>query len=159
MSNLRTKPRSRADRVGRLEGMRLLVVEDNLINQQVARELLRGEGALVEIAANGQLGVAAVAGANPPFQAVLMDLQMPVMDGYAATQAIRADLGLTDLPIIAMTANAMASDREACLQAGMDDHVGKPFNLAHLVGVLLRHIRRTPGTDAFEQNRPAAHVK
>jgi len=144
LGNLRTRPRAASNKVGRLQGMRLLVVEDNLINQQVARELLRSEGALVEIAANGQLGVAAVAAANPPFQVVLMDLQMPVMDGYAATQAIRTELGLTDLPIIAMTANAMASDRDACLQAGMDDHVGKPFNLPHLVEVLLRHARRTP---------------
>ncbi|MFZ2308805.1 MAG: response regulator [Rhodoferax sp.] len=144
LGNLRTRPRAPGNKVGRLQGMRLLVVEDNLINQQVARELLRGEGAVVEIAANGQLGVAAVAAANPPFEVVLMDLQMPVMDGYAATQAIRTELGLTDLPIIAMTANAMASDRDACLQAGMDDHVGKPFNLPHLVDVLLRHTQRSP---------------
>ncbi len=142
MSNLRAKPRNRADRVGRLEGMRLLVVEDNLINQQVARELLSEEGAQVAIASNGQLGVDAVACAEPPFHAVLMDIQMPVMDGYAATQAIRAELGLTSLPIIAMTANAMASDREACLSAGMDDHVGKPFDLTHLVTVLQMHTRR-----------------
>ena len=122
--------------------MHLLVVEDNLINQQVARELLRGEGATVVIAANGQLGVDAVASADPPFHAVLMDLQMPVMDGYAATQAIRQELGLTRLPIIAMTANAMASDREACLRCGMDDHLGKPFELNHLVEVLQNHTRR-----------------
>ena len=142
VSNLRSKPRSRANRVARLEGMHLLVVEDNLINQQVARELLRGEGATVVIAANGQLGVDAVASADPPFHAVLMDLQMPVMDGYAATQAIRQELGLTRLPIIAMTANAMASDREACLRCGMDDHLGKPFELNHLVEVLQNHTRR-----------------
>jgi CheY-like chemotaxis protein len=152
VGNLRTRVREATGKTGRLQGLRLLVVEDNLINQQVARELLRREGAQVEIAANGQLGVAAVADANPPFQVVLMDLQMPVMDGYAATQAIRQDLGLsqTDLPIIAMTANAMASDREACLQAGMNDHVGKPFNLPHLVEVLLQHVRRTPGSNTFE---------
>ena len=146
VSNLRAKPRNRADRFGRLEGMRLLVVEDNLINQQVARELLSDEGATVLIAGNGQLGVDAVACADPPFHAVLMDIQMPVMDGYAATQAIRQDLGLLRLPIIAMTANAMASDREACLRCGMDDHVGKPFDLNHLVDVLLNHTRRAkPG--------------
>ena len=67
-----------------------------------------------------------------------MDVQMPVMDGYTATRAIRQDLGHTTLPIIAMTANAMASDREACLAAGMDDHIGKPFNLDELVTMLLR---------------------
>jgi two-component system sensor histidine kinase/response regulator len=65
-------------------------------------------------------------------------VQMPVMDGYAATRAIRQELGLTALPIIAMTANAMASDRAACLEAGMNDHVGKPFELDHLVATLLR---------------------
>nr|WP_315489097.1 PAS-domain containing protein [uncultured Rhodoferax sp.] len=121
----------------RLNGMRLLVVEDNLINQQVAEELLISEGALVSLAANGQLGVDAVLAARPQFDAVLMDIQMPVLDGYAATQVIREQLGLADLPIIAMTANAMASDREDCLQAGMNDHVGKPFNLNHLVKTLL----------------------
>ncbi len=142
LGNLRATPRVKSEKSGRLSGMRLLVVEDNLINQQVARELLSEEGAIVEIAANGQLGVAAVAGADPPFHAVLMDLQMPVMDGFAATHAIRHEMGLTALPIIAMTANAMASDREACLRAGMDDHVGKPFDLPHLVDVLLQHTRR-----------------
>jgi PAS domain S-box-containing protein len=126
----------------RLEGLRLLVVEDNLVNQQVARELLKHEGAMVEIADNGELGVAAVASAAPQFDAVLMDLQMPVMDGYAASRAIRQKLGLTRLPIIAMTANAMASDREACLAAGMNEHVGKPFNLKHLVEVLQRLTRQ-----------------
>ncbi len=121
----------------RLNGMRLLVVEDNLINQQVAEELLISEGALVSLAANGQLGVDAVLAASPQFDAVLMDIQMPVLDGYGATQVIREQLGLTELPIIAMTANAMASDRDECLQAGMNAHVGKPFNLNHLVKTLL----------------------
>ena len=129
----------------RLEGMRLLVVEDNLINQQVAQELLSNEGALIDIAANGQLGVEAVAAARPPFDAVLMDLQMPVMDGYAATRAIRTELGMTDLPIIAMTANVMASDRAACLAAGMNDHVGKPFNLPQLIQLLQTVTHHTPG--------------
>ncbi|MBI2750355.1 MAG: response regulator [Burkholderiales bacterium] len=124
----------------RLSGMRLLVVEDNLINQQVAQELLASEGALVSLAANGQLGVDAVAAARPPFDAVLMDIQMPVLDGYGATRLIREQLGLKDLPVIAMTANAMASDREACLAAGMNEHVGKPFDLNHLVTLLLRHV-------------------
>jgi PAS domain S-box-containing protein len=142
LSNLRAKPRSANASAGRLAGMRLLVVEDNVINQQVARELLTGEGAQVEVAGNGQLGVAAISSASPAFHAVLMDLQMPVMDGYAATRAIRSDLGLLQLPIIAMTANAMASDRDACLRAGMNDHIGKPFDLPHLIDVLLQHTRR-----------------
>ena len=122
----------------RLQGLRLLVVEDNLINQQVAEELLASEGARVALAANGQLGVEAVAAAQPQFDAVLMDLQMPVMDGYTATRTIRNSLGLRELPIIAMTANAMASDREECLAVGMSEHVGKPFDLDQLVRTLLR---------------------
>ena len=126
----------------RLAGLRLLVVEDNANNQQVAQELLEDEGALVTLAAHGEAGVAAVAQADPPFDAVLMDLQMPVMDGFTATARIRHHLGRTRLPIIAMTANAMATDREACLAAGMNDHVGKPFDLATLVATLRRHTGR-----------------
>jgi CheY-like chemotaxis protein/two-component sensor histidine kinase len=121
-----------------LAGMRILVVEDNLINQQVAEELLGAQGAIVSLAANGRLGAEAVAVAQPQFDVVLMDIQMPVLDGYGATRAIREDLGLTQLPIIAMTANAMASDREACLAAGMNEHIGKPFDAAQLVSLLIR---------------------
>jgi signal transduction histidine kinase/CheY-like chemotaxis protein len=126
----------------RLLGLRLLVVEDNKINQMVAQGLLSQEGAEVRLAENGQIGVAAVATAQPGFDAVLMDLQMPVMDGYTATRAIRTELGQTDLPIIAMTANAMASDRAACLEAGMNEHIGKPFDLDHLVALLLQYTGR-----------------
>ncbi|MBE0550577.1 MAG: PAS-domain containing protein, partial [Rubrivivax sp.] len=123
---------------GRLVGLRLLVAEDNANNQQVARELLEDEGAQVQIAPDGLAAVQAVAQAEPPFDAVLMDLQMPVMDGYAATGHIRQLPGRSALPIVAMTANAMASDREACLAAGMNEHVGKPFDLDQLVRVLRR---------------------
>jgi signal transduction histidine kinase/CheY-like chemotaxis protein len=132
-------------RVKRLQGMRVLVVEDNKINQMVARGLLSKEGADITMADNGQLGVAAVATTQPHFDAILMDVQMPVMDGYAATRAIRQELGLATLPIIAMTANAMASDRAACLEAGMDEHIGKPFDLDQLVALLLRLSGRTSG--------------
>ena len=121
-----------------LTGMRILVVEDNLINQQVAEELLASEGAIVSLAANGQLGVDAVAAAAPQFDVVLMDVQMPVLDGYGATRAIREELKLKGLPVIAMTANAMASDRHACLAAGMNEHIGKPFDMAKLVSLLIR---------------------
>ena len=127
----------------RLQGLRLLVVEDNLNNQQVARELLEDEGAWVQIAQHGQEAVEAVAAvltSQAPFDVVLMDLQMPVMDGFTATRKIRDELGQTDLPIIAMTANVLASDREACLAAGMNEHVGKPFDLNHLVLLLLQHV-------------------
>ncbi|MEI8157483.1 MAG: ATP-binding protein [Burkholderiales bacterium] len=138
----------------RLAGMRILVVEDNKINQLVAQGLLSQEGASVTLADNGQLGVAAVTQAKEAFDVVLMDLQMPVMDGYTATRVIRQELGLVDLPIVAMTANAMASDRTACLEAGMNDHVGKPFELDHLVAVLLE---RT-GYSTIAHVNPAPHV-
>jgi CheY-like chemotaxis protein len=136
--------------------LRLLVVEDNAINQQVARELLTAEGALIDIAANGQLGVDAVAKADPQYDAVLMDLQMPVMDGYTAAVAIRHELGLYELPIIAMTANAMASDRDACLEAGMNDHIGKPFDLPELVALLCRHTGRKAVPDLSPAPAPLA---
>jgi PAS domain S-box-containing protein len=127
----------------RLAGMRILVVEDNLINQQVAEELLVSEGALVSLAANGRLGVNAVASARPQFDVVLMDVQMPVMDGYAATRMIREELRLASLPIVAMTANAMVSDRAEGLAAGMNEHVGKPFDLGQLVHLLIKVTGRT----------------
>jgi CheY-like chemotaxis protein len=123
----------------RLAGMRVLLVEDNAINQQVARELLSAEGAVVSVAENGALGVAAVGAAQPPIDVVLMDLQMPVMDGLTATRLLRADARFAKLPVIAMTANAMGSDREECLAAGMNDHIGKPFDLNNLVKTLIQH--------------------
>ncbi|WP_395703913.1 PAS-domain containing protein [Aquabacterium sp.] len=126
----------------RLAGLRLLVVEDNANNQQVARELLEAEGARVSVAADGEQGVAAVAQAQPPFDLVLMDLQMPVMDGYTAATQIRQRLGLATLPIVAMTANALPSDRDASLAAGMNDHVGKPFDLDELVATIGRLVQR-----------------
>jgi PAS domain S-box-containing protein len=122
----------------RLTGLRILVVDDNANNRQIARELLADEGAQIEVAGDGAQAVAAVAAAEPPYDAVLMDVQMPVMDGYAATAAIRSELGRAALPIVAMTANALTGDREACLAAGMNDHVGKPFDLDTLVATLRR---------------------
>jgi CheY-like chemotaxis protein len=83
-----------------------------------------------------------------------MDVQMPVMDGYAATRVIREELGLTALPIIAMTANAMASDRAACLAAGMSDHVGKPFDLDHLVAMLIRYAGKAGARQPEPQDLP-----
>ena len=127
-----------AGRVRRLQGLRILVVEDNPLNQQVAEKLLAMEGAQVQLADNGERGVAAIVTADPPFDMVLMDLQMPIMDGYAAHRHIRDVLGLTELPVVAMTANAMTSDREKCLREGMDEHVGKPFDLNRLVDIIHR---------------------
>ena len=128
-----------AAKTQRLKGMRLLVVEDNAINQMVAQKLLSQEGAEVTLADNGELGMRAAITAEPGFDAVLMDVQMPVMDGYEAAKAIGLHMGHKQPPIIAMTANAMASDRQACLDAGMKDHIGKPFILDQLVALLHRH--------------------
>jgi two-component system sensor histidine kinase/response regulator len=125
----------------RLRGLRLLLVEDNLVNQQVAQELLSAEGASVQLAGNGQLALDWLGREAASFDAVLMDLQMPVLDGLSATRRIRGELGLTRLPIVAMTANASSADRQACLEAGMNDHVGKPFELDRLVATLLRCTR------------------
>ncbi|MDF2463503.1 MAG: sensory box protein [Ramlibacter sp.] len=124
-----------------LSGLRLLVVEDNRNNQQVARELLVSRGAVVDIAEDGRQAVDRVTAQGRVYDLVLMDVQMPVMDGYTATREIRR-AGFTALPIVAMTANAMASDREACLAAGMDAHVGKPFDLDELVATVLHHVPR-----------------
>ncbi|MDT8992650.1 ATP-binding protein [Curvibacter sp. APW13] len=129
-------------RVRRLDGLRVLLVEDNKINQTVAEGLLSSEGALVSLADDGRMGVDMISKAQPPFDIVLMDVQMPVMDGYAATRKIRHELGMSQVPIIAMTANVMASDREAAREAGMNDHVGKPFDLDHLVNVLCQYTGR-----------------
>lgn len=128
-----------------LLGLRLLLVEDNITNQQVATELLTRVGAKVEIVGGGRWAVAAVKKASPQFDLVLMDIQMPDMDGYTATREIRNTLGEKRLPIVAMTANAMASDRECCLMAGMNDHIGKPFDIKEVVATILQH---TSGKEA-----------
>lgn len=133
----------------RLAGVRILLAEDNLINQQVASELLSSEGAVVEIAHNGQeaLDLLQAKGVDN-FDVVLMDIQMPVMDGYTATDKLRNEFGWHALPIVAMTANVMPSDREACLAAGMNAHVGKPFDLDDLVVLLLSFTGRSDASQA-----------
>lgn len=131
----------------RLAGVRILLVDDNPINQQLARELLEQEGARVRIASNGRLAVEAVQelGANS-FDAVLLDLQMPEMDGYEATRQIRQLPGGGDLPLIAVTAHAMWEERKRCLDTGMNDHIVKPVDPEVLVNALMRWI----GTDQLE---------
>ncbi len=121
-----------------LAGMRILVAEDNFVNQQIACELLESEGASVTLANHGQQALELVKRATEPFDVVLMDMQMPVMDGLTATRELRQRFNATELPIVAMTANAMDVDRQACLDVGMNDHVGKPFHMAHLTSVLRR---------------------
>src|SRR5580704_10212763 len=117
-------------------GTRILLAEDNETNQFVALELLGGLGVELEIAANGREAVAMAQ--TKPYAAILMDMQMPVMDGLEATRRIRQMPALRDLPIIAMTANAMKTDVQACLSAGMNDFVSKPIERGSLVQSLRR---------------------
>ena len=132
------------DESQRLAGLRLLVVEDNALNRQVAAELLLAQGAQVELAEGGLEGVERVL-QGAPLDVVIMDMQMPDIDGLEATRRIRADGRFRTLPILAMTANASHSDRDACLAAGMDDHIGKPIDLELLVSRLLRLSGREEG--------------
>jgi CheY-like chemotaxis protein len=125
--------------IAQTRGTRVLLVEDNEINQEVAIGLLEDAAIQVDLAENGEIAVR-MAG-ETRYDAVLMDMQMPVMDGIEATRVIRSDPRLQDLPIIAMTANAMANDREQCLKAGMNDHIGKPIDPDELFSVLLRWAR------------------
>jgi signal transduction histidine kinase/DNA-binding response OmpR family regulator/HPt (histidine-containing phosphotransfer) domain-containing protein len=117
-----------------LHGAHLLLAEDNLINQEVAMGILSAEGIGVDLANNGREAVD-MAG-RKRYDAVLMDMQMPEMDGYEAARRIRADAALADLPIIAMTAHAMEGDRKKCLEAGMNDYVTKPIDTKQLFDVL-----------------------
>ena len=120
-----------------LEGVRVLLVEDNAFNQVVATETLRILGAIVEIAENGKVACERLE--TGVFDLVLMDVQMPVMDGYAASRRIRDEMKLP-VPILAMTAGVLPSDRDRCLEAGMDDFVTKPFQVDTLVETILRHV-------------------
>lgn len=116
--------------------LRILLAEDNVVNQKLARRLLEKQGHEVAIAGNGREALAALE--KDEFDLVLMDVQMPQMDGFAATQAIRQNEAGTrrHLPIIAMTAHAMKGDEERCLEAGMDGYLSKPINAAELLALI-----------------------
>jgi len=122
-----------------LASRRILLVEDNETNLQVARELLEQVGLEVVTAANGLEAMSLAA--KEQFDGILMDLQMPVMDGLTATREIRKGTAPSDLPILAMTANARVADREECLAAGMNDHIAKPIKPAILYETLVRRLR------------------
>jgi two-component system sensor histidine kinase/response regulator len=122
-------------------GVRVLLVEDNEMNQQVAKELLESAGAIVTLANDGGEAVADLTrneGAPPAFDVVLMDIQMPVMDGLTATKLLRTHTHLNTLPIIAMTAHALVEERQRCIDAGMNDHVAKPIDPDELFATLAR---------------------
>jgi len=122
-----------------LRDVNVLVVDDNKINQQIAVELLTNAGLKVSLANNGKEGVEKIK--SHLYDVVLMDVQMPVMDGYQATKEVRRDPAYSDLPIIAMTANAMTGDKEKCIQAGMNEHVAKPINPNILFETLLHWVK------------------
>jgi PAS domain S-box-containing protein len=142
-----TQPAAIAETAGlatnQLGEYRLLLVEDNPINQKVALEILKGTGAAVDVAANGREAVAAVREKN--YDIILMDVQMPEMDGIQATRIIRNDLGLTSLPVIALTAHTMAGDREQCLRAGMNAYVPKPIDREELFRTIQKYLPQSTG--------------
>jgi CheY-like chemotaxis protein len=133
----------RSDR--QLEGMRILLAEDGPDNRLLVGHVLRAAGADVAFAENGRAAVDCAREAvrdGAPFDVILMDMQMPVLDGYAATRELRA--GGFDGPIVALTAHAMADDRQKCLDAGCDDYASKPINRPELLAILARHARPMP---------------
>jgi CheY-like chemotaxis protein/HPt (histidine-containing phosphotransfer) domain-containing protein len=142
----------------RLGGVRILLTEDNLINQQIAVELLEGVGATVEVANHGGEAVERLqrVAFPPPYDVVLMDLQMPEMDGYQATAKIRSDPRFARLPIVAMTAHATMEERQRCLDAGMNDHVSKPIDPDALYATLERWVKPRTESAASPPAKPAA---
>ena len=126
-------------------GARILLAEDNIVNQKVAIRMLERLGCRVDVAANGQEAVEMTT--QLPFDLVFMDCQMPVMDGYEATRAIRARGADSRVPIVAMTANAMQGDRDKCIAAGMDDYLAKPVRQHDLIAVLERNLRPADSTE------------
>jgi signal transduction histidine kinase/DNA-binding response OmpR family regulator len=143
--------------LSRLRGAQILLAEDNELNQEVALGLLEDAQMLIDVAANGEEAVRMAS--TKKYDLVLMDMQMPVMDGVTATKAIRSKPQLGSLPIIAMTANVMAADREKCIEAGMNDHVAKPIDPDELFTVLLRWINPRDGSSTTpEHAAPTASV-
>jgi hypothetical protein len=138
----------------RLGGIRILVVEDNSINQEVVQKILEKEGARVEIADNGAEAVDWLRQHGPEVDMVLMDAQMPVMDGFEATEQIRQFLHLTELPIIALSAGVRPSEREKCLRVGMNDFVSKPLDVDKLIRAILRYAVPRPEAAPSRVGRP-----
>ena len=143
-----------------IAGAKVLLVDDNELNVEVARAFLENMGLAVDVAGNGAIAVEQVQ--DNVYDLVLMDMQMPVMDGLTATRAIRGLPGRADVPIVAMTANAMAGDRERCLSAGMNDHLAKPIEPDVLAAKLLQWIcpaSRAPAPGAAMHGPRAADVE
>ena len=140
----------------RLDGLSVLLVEDNEINQQVAVELIEGVGGKVTVASDGREGVELLEAAPDPvpYDVVLMDIQMPEMDGYQATARLRAQARFAKLPIVAMTAHATIEERQRCVAAGMNDHVAKPIDPAALYDALRHYCATAPAAGASRDERP-----
>ncbi len=130
----------------RLAGIRILVVEDNAINQEVVRKILQNQGASVDVVDDGRQAVDWVHRRRGEIDLVLMDVQMPIMDGFEASTRIRVDLQERDLPIIALTAGVRQTDKEKCLRAGMSDFVAKPLVVERLIQVIRSHVAPGPDT-------------
>ncbi|WP_088967738.1 response regulator [Vogesella sp. LIG4] len=142
-----------------LQNARVLLAEDNDINQQIARELLESAGASVAIANNGREAIEMLAAAGQAYyDIVLMDLQMPEMGGIEAMQHIRASAQLADLPIIAITAHAQAEEYQRCIEAGMVDHIAKPLEPLGMLQTVARWIRRAPAVATQAEKMPSAQV-
>ncbi len=137
-SDRRAKKRGSADLTTRLRGSMVLLVDDNAINREVGRALLVGAGMVVVSAKSGGECIEILEGSPVPFDAVLMDIQMPEMDGYETTRIIRRNPRFGELPIIALTAHAMAEEKRKCIEAGMNDHVSKPIQPDTLSKVLAK---------------------
>jgi two-component system sensor histidine kinase/response regulator len=137
-----------------IAGAKILLVEDNDVNQLVASKILSNAGFVVSIAGDGQKALDMVQG-EESFDLVLMDVQMPIMDGLTATRHIR-EMGYNQLPIVAMTAHAMSNDRQLSLDAGMNDHVSKPINVAELLKTLVKWI--APKVKEQDQNWVAENI-
>jgi two-component system sensor histidine kinase/response regulator len=151
-------PATAAGPEARLRGARILLTEDNEINQQIAIELLEGAGATVKVAHNGREAVELLCHGPqpPPFDVVLMDLQMPEMDGYQATAKLRSDARFRALPIIAMTAHATIEERQRCLAAGMNDHISKPIDPAMLFETVGRFYQTAKAAPLADQSAGAS---
>jgi two-component system sensor histidine kinase/response regulator len=132
---------------GRLCGTKILLVEDKTINQQIVRDLLENHGLRVSVAENGKQALTCLHREN--FDLVLMDIQMPEMDGYQTTRAIRRERRFDSLPVVAMTAHAMAGDREKCFQVGMNDYISKPIIPERLIAVIKGWIQAKDGRETI----------
>jgi CheY-like chemotaxis protein len=127
---------SRGELIKKLCGLRLLVVDDNILNQQVAKELLQNNGAIVRVASGGREATMLALSADIPCDAILMDIQMPDIDGLEETRQIREHSKMLSVP---MTANAMQSDKDSCIEVGMVDYINKPIILEEMILVIQNH--------------------